>query len=160
MKRRWSEMKLPTWSEFTTKLCQIEKDIDQKVRDFKNDHPILDKAIKTSIFFFPSPFDSIARNDSTLPVSAKAGFEYDIEKKQITYIFDMKNFPANSNKIEQVGLVRRRKFLIECNGRGGFNNKELRSPEDRLKAAKALRDKNLITEEEYNKKRNEILESL
>lgn len=53
-------MKLPTWSEFTAKLGQVEQDINQKVQNFKNNHPLLDKAIKTSISFFPPPFDSIA----------------------------------------------------------------------------------------------------
>ncbi|MGC2575719.1 MAG: SHOCT domain-containing protein [Candidatus Nitrosopolaris sp.] len=98
-------------------------------------------------------------NDNTLPV-AKAGFEYDIEKKELTYNFDFKNFPANSNKIEQIGIVRRHKYLIECNGRGGFNTKELQSVEDRLKIANDLREKDLITQDEYNRKRAEILESL
>lgn len=53
-------MILPTWSEFTAKLSQVEQDINQKVQKFKNDHPILNKAIKMSISFFPPPFDSIA----------------------------------------------------------------------------------------------------
>lgn len=54
-------MKLPTWSEFTTKLSEIEQDIEQKVQSFKDSHPLLDDAIKTSMSFFPPPFDSVAK---------------------------------------------------------------------------------------------------
>jgi hypothetical protein len=90
-----------------------------------------------------------------LPV--KAGFEYDIQKNEQQYIFDFKNFPANTNKIEQIGRIRPHKFLLECNGRGGFNIKEIGPPEDRLQKLKELRDKRLITEQQYQIKQQEIL---
>jgi hypothetical protein len=98
--------------------------------------------------------------DSPIDVSAKAGFNYDVNKKTYEYSFDFKNFPPNTNKTEQTGFLRRHKFLIECNGRGGFNNKELKSVEERLKLLEKLRKKNLVNEQEYQKKREEILAEL
>jgi hypothetical protein len=66
----------------------------------------------------------------------------------------------NTNKIEPLGTIRKHKFLVECNGNGGFNIKEINSVEDKLEIARKLREKNLITEKEYRKKRKEILKSL
>lgn len=95
-----------------------------------------------------------------LPIAGKVGFQYNREKDQMEYIYEFKNFPPNTNKIESIGIIRKHKMLVECDDKGGFNNKEIKTVEDRLRTAKKLRDKNLITEKEYQKKREEILESL
>jgi isoleucyl-tRNA synthetase len=55
-------MRLPTWSEFTAGVSQIENNINDNVQKFRNDHPVLDRAIKRSIFFLSPLFDSIAEN--------------------------------------------------------------------------------------------------
>ena len=57
-------MRWPSWNEFTQKIGDFEKSADDvissKIEKFQNNHPLLDKAIRTSIKFLPSPFDNIA----------------------------------------------------------------------------------------------------
>lgn len=55
-------MRLPSWHEFNEKLSEFEKKVSQKIEQFKNDHPLLDAAIKSLLPLFPAPFSSIAQN--------------------------------------------------------------------------------------------------
>lgn len=56
-------MRWPSWNEFTIKIGDFEKSandvISNKIEKFQNNHPLVDKAIRTSIKFLPSPFDNI-----------------------------------------------------------------------------------------------------
>jgi hypothetical protein len=54
-------LKFPTWGEFITAVSRIEKDISEKVQQFKQDHPLLNKAIKASISYIPPPLNAIAQ---------------------------------------------------------------------------------------------------
>lgn len=53
-------MRLPSWHEFTEKLGVFEKNLTEKIKEFKDGHPILDSAIKGLIPILPSPIDAIA----------------------------------------------------------------------------------------------------
>lgn len=55
-------MGFPSWKEFTKKLSKLEKDVSQKISEFKENHPLLSKAIKESLKYLPSPFNGIAQN--------------------------------------------------------------------------------------------------
>jgi hypothetical protein len=55
-------LRFPSWTEFTNRLSNFEQDISNKIRDFKGNHPVLDKAIKASFYILPPPFNSIAEN--------------------------------------------------------------------------------------------------
>jgi len=54
-------MRFPSWSEFIASVSNIEKEITEKVQEFKQNHPLLDKAIKSSISYLPPPFNGIAQ---------------------------------------------------------------------------------------------------
>ena len=57
-------MRWPSWNEFTIKIGDFEKSandvVSNKIEKFQNNHPLVDKAIRASIKFLPSPFDNIA----------------------------------------------------------------------------------------------------
>jgi hypothetical protein len=55
-------LKFPSWTEFTSKVSKLEQDISDKIHSFKNNHPLLDEAIKASFSLLPPPFNSIAEN--------------------------------------------------------------------------------------------------
>lgn len=55
-------MKFPTWNEFKEKWNNTEKEVRNKIQEFKDNHELLNKAIKTTISFLPSPFNDIASN--------------------------------------------------------------------------------------------------
>lgn len=54
-------MKPPSWSEFDRKTGNLEKEIDKNMRSFKNNHPLLDRALKQSFSFLPAPFNTYAQ---------------------------------------------------------------------------------------------------
>src|SRR5690348_17121870 len=53
-------MHFPPWREFTEKLEIFEKNLTEKINAFKDDHPLLDNAIKGLIQILPPPMNSIA----------------------------------------------------------------------------------------------------
>lgn len=93
-----------------------------------------------------------------LPVRAevKVGYEKVEEKK----VYDYKNFPPCTNKIEDVGTLRKRKFLVKCDGRGGMKFDELKNPLQTIEELGKLKDKGYITEEEFLQKKKEILKKI
>ena len=95
---------------------------------------------------------------TNLPVSAKAGLQYDISKNE--FIFDCKILPPCFSKVEPLGTLRKRKMLIECDGRGRFNIKELVNPEEQLERLAKLKEKGIMTQEEFERKKKDILERI
>jgi hypothetical protein len=54
-------MKFPSWNDFKEKWNKTEREIKEKITNFKDNHELVVKAIKTSISFLPSPFNTIAQ---------------------------------------------------------------------------------------------------
>ncbi len=95
---------------------------------------------------------------TNLPISAKAGLQYDISKNEV--IFDCKIFPPCYNKVEPLGTLKKRKMLIECDGLGRFNIKELVNFKEQLEMLAELKEKGIITQEEFERKKKDILERI
>lgn len=55
-----NQMQFPSWREFTKNLSELEKKVNEKITEFKDNHPLLDKAIQKIIPMLPPPFDKIA----------------------------------------------------------------------------------------------------
>ena len=55
-------MRLPSWDEFTTSFSNFDIKINEKISNFKDNHQLLDQAIKESIRYLPPPFNGIAEN--------------------------------------------------------------------------------------------------
>lgn len=53
-------MRLPSWSEFTEKLSTFEKNVREKINEFKDNHSLLDSTIKGLIPILPPPFNAMA----------------------------------------------------------------------------------------------------
>ena len=54
-------MKAPSWSEFDRKTSNFEKEIYNNIQEFKNNHPLLDRALEQSFSFLPAPFNTYAQ---------------------------------------------------------------------------------------------------
>ena len=53
-------VRFPSWDEFVSKLGSFEQKVNDSVGKFKENHPLLDKAIKQSLPLLPPPFNAIA----------------------------------------------------------------------------------------------------
>ena len=87
-------------------------------------------------------------------INLNANFEKKVEKK----IFDSKVFPQCTNKIEDVGRLKPKKYLIRSDWNGKIWFEELRDPIETIKKLAELRDEGLLTEEEFQQKKKELLE--
>lgn len=52
--------RFPSWGEFTGSVATFKGKCDVSLKKFKNDHPMLDKAILSALPFLPEPFNAIA----------------------------------------------------------------------------------------------------
>jgi len=93
---------------------------------------------------------------SKIPIDIKFAFSHNTDYK----IEDVRVFPAMTNKIEIIGKIRPRKFLVQCDGNGTLTFKEINSAYERLKQLKKLLDEHLISEGEYEEKKKVILEEI
>lgn len=55
-------MPFPSWYKFIEKTGEYERIINDLIIKFKNEHPLLNKAILDSLNFLPSPFNVISQN--------------------------------------------------------------------------------------------------
>ena len=98
----------------------------------------------------------------SLPIGFPAKIEgsisgsYDVHHQKIT--LDSKVYPQCSNKIEEIGFLRKRKLHGVCDGQGKMNFKELMSPFEKIERLDKLRKKGLISDKEFNDKKKEILD--
>ena len=99
-------------------------------------------------------------SDDIFPLPFKPEAKLVYAKTEEKKVFDSKNFPPCTNKIEDVGLVRKRKYLIKCDGYGHMGFVELKSPLQILEELAKLKDKGIITDEEFERKKSEILKTL
>lgn len=89
---------------------------------------------------------------------AKATVSYERSRKKIIYDSDV--FPPFTNKTKDVGRLRPRTFLIKCDGHGKMGLQEILTVPERLEKLVKLKDKGLLSQEEYDAKRKEIVSDL
>ena len=102
--------------------------------------------------------DEIPFSLITFPVKAEATASASYHRSHETFVYDSKVYPPCTNKIEDVGLLRRRKLSIICDGQGKMNIKEILDPIQKLEKLKKAVKKGLITEEDYERKKQDILD--
>ena len=92
-----------------------------------------------------------------LPVKANlsGSGSYAVEHKKIT--FDSKVYPPCTNKIEDLGRIIKRKFSIQCDGRGNMKIMQLMTPFEKIEKLGKLLGKGLISQDEFDKTKAKIL---
>lgn len=95
-----------------------------------------------------------------LPVKASltGSGSYAVEHKKIT--FDSKVYPPCTNKIEDLGRIKKRKFSIQCDGQGHMKIEQLMTPFEKIEKLGRLLDKGLISQDEFDEKKKEMLEGI
>lgn len=86
-----------------------------------------------------------------LPVKPEITFEY--SRSRVEHIYDHKVFPLCANKIEDIGKIKPKKFIIRSDWHGKINFEQLRDPMETIRQLGKLRDEGYITEEEYQEKK-------
>ena len=99
----------------------------------------------------PSPIDFPAK------IQGIASASYSVEHQKIT--LDAKVFPPCSNKIEDIGRFKKKKFRGVCDGKGHLNFKQIMDPFEKLDKLKKACEKGLITQEEFDSKKKDILDT-
>ena len=74
-----------------------------------------------------------------LPIPTIKG-EFGYKRADIN--IDSTNIPQNSGKIVTTG-IRREKYLVKCNGNGGFSFEKIQSKEDTLNELSKLKKKKI-----------------
>ena len=99
-----------------------------------------------------------------LPVKGEAKIGITKEIKELKEISDHKNFPPFTNKIETIGFLRKKTFLVICDGKGNMNFERLGSDTEKLRenlnAISRLADllqKNAITRAEFDDLKKNIM---
>ena len=99
---------------------------------------------------------------SSVPIGFPAKIEgsvsssYNVHHEKIT--LDSKVYPPCTNKIEEIGIIRKRKFHGECDGQGKMRFKELITPFEKIKKLDKLRKEGSISNEEFESKKKEIMD--
>lgn len=96
--------------------------------------------------------------DFPIHAGAEAKFGFDASKHE--YIFDSKVFPLHTQKTETVGRVRKHKFVITCNGQGGFSIEEISAFDEKIMRLSKLKDNGLINEKDYEEQKKKILDRI
>ena len=90
------------------------------------------------------------------PLSGKASIKHERSDTNITY--DANVFPKEINKTIPVGRIRPKKYLVICDGNGNMGFDLIQSQAKRIEEFAKLLKKGIITDEEFQKKKNRILE--
>lgn len=83
--------------------------------------------------------------DDIVPFLGKTPFRFEYQDIHMTY--DTKVFQRETNKIERIGKLRPKHYLVVCDGKGHVRFREM-DAEKRFKTLGSLRKKGLITEED------------
>jgi hypothetical protein len=78
----------------------------------------------------------------------------------IKYTSDSKIFNPFENKIEEIGRIKPKKFHYECDGKGNTKWQEIIPFDDKIRRLDKLYRDDIITKESYEKKKQEILDSI
>ena len=81
---------------------------------------------------------------------------YNVHHHKIT--LDSKVYPQCTSKVEEIGILRKRKFHGECDGQGKMHFKELMTPFEKIERLDKLRKKGSISDEEFESKKKEIMD--
>lgn len=92
--------------------------------------------------------------DNILSFEGKATAEY--SKKIVKLILDYTELERFKGKIEELGTIRKKKFLIVCDGKGKIRVREIKDWSKRLKILNKM--KNSLTETEYKKIKKSIID--
>ena len=85
---------------------------------------------------------------------------FDFERKEMNIQYDTNVFPKEANKLVVYGHIRKKKVLIMCKGEGNYDTITIEPVENRIKTLKKLYEGGYMTEEEYNEKKRDILNSV
>jgi len=75
-------------------------------------------------------------------------------------IFDSKVFPVGSNKVETVGIINKKTFVITNEGNGKVKFRELLTSDEKLKKIKKLFEEGRLSSDEYNSYKRKILDEM
>ncbi len=92
------------------------------------------------------------------PISAKFNIGATREDKTLTY--DTNVFAKEYNKTKKVGNIKPKTFFIKCKGNGHMDFTLLEDPINTIKKLSKLRDDGMITNEEFEEKKKELLEKI
>ena len=91
------------------------------------------------------------------PLSGKASVKHERNDVNITY--DANIFPRETNKIIFTGRIKKKLLAVVCDGNGNMRFDLIQSPAQRIKEFAKLRKDGVITDEDFQKKKKEILEN-
>jgi hypothetical protein len=86
----------------------------------------------------------------------QAIFRYDVQRNKFTY--DSTVLPPNVSKSQTFGFFVRRTFFFKCDGKGGFEIKEISTIENKLRNLSKLKDNGLITDEDFEEQKRKLLQ--
>ena len=81
--------------------------------------------------------DIIPLSSLPFPIKAKASASASYNRSHETVVYDSKVYPPCTNKIEEIGLIKKRKLSIICDGQGKMNIKEVRPHQKTRKIKKS-----------------------
>jgi len=91
-----------------------------------------------------------------LPIKGEIGYTRSTQTIKI----NPDDISDNQTKVVEIGIFRKRKFLVRSDINKKLIFKELKSHEDRLKELKNLLEEDLITHQVYQEKVNEIVKEI
>lgn len=80
--------------------------------------------------------------------------------KHMTDTTDSNTFPPETNKMTGVGMIRRKKMWIVCDGRGKMYCYHIQTPSDTIRALAKLKNEGMLTEEEFSQSKARVLRQL
>jgi hypothetical protein len=89
-------------------------------------------------------------------LEASGTASYNVEHKKLT--LDSKIYALCTNKIEDVGVMRKRKFNIICDGQGHMNLQELISNDEKIRRLAKLFEDGHISKSEFDETKKKILD--
>lgn len=91
------------------------------------------------------------------PFFAEVSAKYERKVANITY--DANVFPRQTNKITDVGRFKKKKVAVLCDGNGRMHFKFIQTKAQQIKEFAKLRKDGIITDKEFQKEKNKILEN-
>ena len=73
---------------------------------------------------------------------------------------DSNTFPPETNKVTDLGAVRRKKMWVVCDGQGKMYFRHIQTTADMIRELAKLRDDGLLTEEEFQQGKASALRQL
>ena len=80
--------------------------------------------------------------------------------KRLTVTVDSNVFPPETNKVTNISRIKREKVWIACDGQGRMKGRYLGNPIEMIKKLADLRDRDIITEDEFQKAKAALLDQL